>query len=44
MAKKNMDEVKQLIDLGKEKGFLTYDEVNDLYLPISSPPSRSTTS
>jgi RNA polymerase primary sigma factor len=25
-----MDEVKQLIDLGKEKGFLTYDEVNDL--------------
>jgi RNA polymerase primary sigma factor len=30
MAKKSMDEVKQLIDLGKEKGFLTYDEVNDL--------------
>ena len=24
------DEVKQLIDLGKEKGFLLYDEVNDL--------------
>jgi RNA polymerase primary sigma factor len=33
MAKKNMDEVKQLIDLGKEKGFLTYDEVNDILPP-----------
>src|SRR5450631_1631507 len=33
MAKKNMDEVKQLIDLGKEKGFLTFDEVNDLLPP-----------
>src|SRR5512136_246061 len=33
MAKKNMEEVKQLIDLGKEKGFLTYDEVNDLLPP-----------
>jgi RNA polymerase primary sigma factor len=33
MAKKNLDEVKQLIDLGKEKGFLTYDEVNDLLPP-----------
>ena len=30
MAKKNMDEVKQLIDLGKEKGFLTFDDVNDI--------------
>jgi RNA polymerase primary sigma factor len=30
MSKKTMDEVKQLISLGKEKGFLTYDEVNDL--------------
>jgi len=30
MAKKNaMEEVQNLIDLGKEKGFLTYDEVND---------------
>jgi RNA polymerase primary sigma factor len=28
-----MDEVKQLIDMGKEKGFLTYDEVNDLLPP-----------
>jgi RNA polymerase primary sigma factor len=27
---KRLDEVKQLIDLGKEKGFLTYDEVNDV--------------
>ena len=33
MAKKNIDEVKQLIDLGKEKGFLTYEEVNDLLPP-----------
>jgi RNA polymerase primary sigma factor len=33
MAKKSMDEVKQLIDLGKEKGFLTYEEVNDLLPP-----------
>ncbi|WP_305044061.1 RNA polymerase sigma factor RpoD [Geoalkalibacter sp.] len=31
MSKKTkMDEVQQLIDLGREKGFLTYDEVNDL--------------
>ena len=28
-----MEEVKHLIDLGKEKGFLTYDEVNDLLPP-----------
>ena len=33
MAKKSIDEVKQLIDMGKEKGFLTYDEVNDLLPP-----------
>ena len=33
MAKKSMDEVKQLIDLGKEKGFLTYEEGNDLLPP-----------
>lgn len=33
MAKKNMDEVKQLIDIGKEKGFLTFDEVNDILPP-----------
>jgi RNA polymerase primary sigma factor len=33
MAKKNMDEVKHLIDIGKEKGFLTFDEVNDILPP-----------
>jgi RNA polymerase primary sigma factor len=33
MAKKNLDEVTQLIDLGKEKGFLTFDEVNDILPP-----------
>ncbi len=33
MAKKNMDDVKQLIDIGKEKGFLTFDEVNDILPP-----------
>ena len=27
---KNMKEVKKLIDLGKEKGYLTYDDVNDM--------------
>lgn len=29
-ARKNMKEVKKLIDLGKEKGYLTYDDVNDM--------------
>jgi RNA polymerase primary sigma factor len=29
---KNLKEVQKLIDLGKEKGFLTYDELND-FLP-----------
>jgi len=33
MAKKNMDDVKQLIDIGKAKGFLTFDEVNDILPP-----------
>ena len=28
--KKNLKEVKKLIDLGKEKGYLTYDDVNDM--------------
>ncbi|MBI4525764.1 MAG: RNA polymerase sigma factor RpoD [Deltaproteobacteria bacterium] len=28
--KKDMKEVKKLIDLGKEKGYLTYDDVNDM--------------
>jgi len=31
MAKKtSIEEVQQLIDIGKEKGYLTYDEVNDM--------------
>ena len=31
MAKKaTTDQVNQLIDMGKEKGFLTYEEVNDV--------------
>jgi RNA polymerase primary sigma factor len=35
MSKKTgMEEVQQLIDMGKEKGYLTYDEVNDI-LPES---------
>ena len=34
MAKEQgMDQVKQLINMGKEKGYLTYDEVNDLLPP-----------
>lgn len=33
MAKKGIEEVTQLINLGKEKGFLTYEEVNDLLPP-----------
>src|SRR5512147_2473249 len=33
MAKKNIEDMQQFIDLGKEKGFLTYDEVNDLLPP-----------
>src|SRR5512139_3397244 len=31
--KEGLDQVKHLIDIGKEKGFLTYDEVNDLLPP-----------
>lgn len=34
VKKSNTEEVQQLIDMGKEKGFLTYDEVNDM-LPAS---------
>jgi RNA polymerase primary sigma factor len=30
MAKEHSDEVKKLISLGEEKGFLTYDDVNDM--------------
>jgi len=34
MAKEEeMEKVKQLINMGKEKGYLTYDEVNDLLPP-----------
>jgi RNA polymerase primary sigma factor len=34
MAKEQgMDQVKQLINMGKEKGYLTYDEVNNLLPP-----------
>ena len=33
MTKKNINEVSQLIDIGKEKGFLTFDEVNDILPP-----------
>ncbi len=36
--KPKVEEVKQLINIGKEKGFLTYDEVNDILPPdIMSP-------
>lgn len=36
--KPKVEDVKQLIDMGKEKGFLTYDEVNDILSPdIVSP-------
>lgn len=31
--KKNLDKVKQLIDIGQEKGFLTFDEVNEILPP-----------
>ena len=35
---KKVDDVKNLIDLGKEKGFLTYEEVNDVLPPdVTSP-------
>ncbi|MBR5347096.1 MAG: RNA polymerase sigma factor RpoD [Deltaproteobacteria bacterium] len=38
MNKKNgMEEFQQLIDLGKEKGFVTYDEVNDILADTVSP-------
>ncbi|MEI6208911.1 MAG: hypothetical protein WCP20_19210 [Desulfuromonadales bacterium] len=34
MVKKNMDDVKRLLEIGKEKGFLTFDEVNYIHTPI----------
>ena len=43
MSKKSsMEEVQQLIDMGKEKGYLTYDEVNDI-LPADMVSSDSWT-
>ena len=30
MAREKPKEIQQLIDIGKEKGFLTYEEVNDV--------------
>ena len=35
---KKMDDVKNLIDLGKDKGFLTYDEVKDVLPPYVTSP------
>ena len=41
MARKpKQDQVKQLIDIGKEKGFLTYDEVNDVLPPDMVSPGQ----
>ncbi|MCP4715897.1 MAG: RNA polymerase sigma factor RpoD [Deltaproteobacteria bacterium] len=34
------DQVKQLIDIGKEKGFLTYDQVNDVLPPEMVSPDQ----
>jgi RNA polymerase primary sigma factor len=38
--KPKMEDVKQLIDVGKEKGFLTYDEVNDVLPPDMVSPDQ----
>ncbi len=38
--KPKMDQVKQLINIGKEKGFLTYDEVNDVLPPDMVSPDQ----
>ena len=38
--KPKMEQVKQLIDIGKEKGFLTYDEVNDVLPPEMVSPDQ----
>ena len=41
MARKpKEDQVKQLIDIGKEKGFLTYAEVNDVLPPDMVSPDQ----
>ena len=36
-----MKEVKKLIDLGKEKGYLTYDDVNDMLPAEVVSPDRA---
>ncbi len=38
--KPKSDQVKQLIDIGKEKGFLTYDQVNDVLPPDMVSPDQ----
>ncbi len=38
--KPKLEQVKQLIDIGKEKGFLTYDEVNDVLPPDMVSPDQ----
>jgi RNA polymerase primary sigma factor len=38
--KPKMEKVKQLIDIGKEKGFLTYDQVNDVLPPDVVSPDQ----
>ena len=38
--KPKMEQVKQLIDIGKEKGFLTYAEVNDVLPPDMVSPDQ----
>ena len=36
------DDIKKLIDAGKEKGYLTYEQVNDLIpADVHSPEDRS---
>ncbi len=46
MATKNRDrkEVQQLIEMGKSKGFLTYEEVNDALPADMAAPTRWMTS
>ncbi len=38
--KPKTEQVKQLIDIGKEKGFLTYDQVNDVLPPKTVSPDQ----
>jgi len=38
--KPKTDQVKQLIDIGKQKGFLTYDQVNDVLPPDMVSPDQ----